>query len=151
MKGGKKQNMTQTKNITLSEKIQEFGSKAGRAAGNCLALALVAGTLIGVNYVGTAAYNGIERAVGAKTKTENMVLERKDYQEFVMGSAYGAFNYGTFRDANGNKTILTDSVDLLSGKFSANKYLSEAQTGMTYKVTSLEGALSAKILNMQQQ
>ena len=118
---------------------------------------ITAGLIFGAAYTGLtiavniallpfeAAWNGLERAVG-EVKTENLTLEESK----KVWSHDTEIYMGTFSNTNGVKRKLIDSYDIPAGKFFANSQLRKAVTGKTYRVTSLEGPLSCKILAMNE-
>ena len=138
-----------------SEKIK-FKDKFGKriesikdSLGNTLLIgSLYLGLTLAVNAIAlpvAVGFNSLERLVGADKKQTTAALVDKGYTKLHSGNMV---YWGIFEKENGEKTKLYDNFDILSGKLSANTELPKAEIGKSYELTSLEGPISNKILNL---
>lgn len=93
-----------------------------------------------------AGYNGLERAVGGQVKHETARLEEKGETPMING---GFMRWGKFAFESGRVETLYDTCDIVSGKFLPNRQIAGARVGESYKVTSLEGPLSYKLITLE--
>ena len=95
-----------------------------------------------------AGYNGIERLVGGETKHTTAKLVNKG--EYNLPSNGGVIYWGEFQAALDEKPKrLVDTADIVTGKFLPNWQLRDAKVGQEYQVTSLEGPISDKLLELK--
>ncbi len=115
-----------------------LGSVAGAYLAATLALNIITTPIL-------AGFNGLERAVGAERKqTTATLLEKGVYEWHGINICWGKF-----KTDSGEVNTLTDSADILTGKFLPNTKLCKARIGDSYRVNSLEGPISNKVLNLQ--
>jgi hypothetical protein len=106
------------------------------------------GLTIAVNAVAfpfAIGFNGLERLIGADKKQTTAILVDKGYTDL---HSWGRIYWGIFEKENGEKTTLYDNFDILSGKFSVNTKLPKAEVGESYELTSLEGPMSNKVIDL---
>ena len=109
------------------------GYMALTIAANVVAMPLVAG------------FNGIERLAGGKKHVHEVKMIEKG--TFVGHNIYA--HYGTFLTSQGDTLTLYDSADIPSGKLFGSSRVLRAEVGGRYKVTSLEGPISNKLIKLE--
>lgn len=89
--------------------------------------------------------NGLERAIGAEKRERIATLLDKGIYE---GHSV-KICWGKFKTDNNEVVTLTDGPDIPTGKLFSNTELCWAKKGDSYKVESLEGPISNKVLNIK--
>ncbi|MEK6898884.1 MAG: hypothetical protein AABW79_02185 [Nanoarchaeota archaeon] len=131
---------------TLDKELQRV--KDGASAFLSLG-ALYLGATLALNAVALpiiAAYNGLERVVGAQERQGTARLIDRGSWPMENG---GSIGWGKFAYEDGRVATLADVCDIPSWKFLPNTQLRGAQVGKTYKITSLEGPLSYKLITLE--
>src|SRR3989344_4213486 len=91
--------------------------------------------------------NGLERLVGGEEQHRTATLVQKGVYPLLNG---GEIAYGKFRADDGQEVILTDVCDFPSYKFLPNGKIPRADIGNRYDVTSLEGPISNKVIDLKE-
>ena len=133
--------------MTFKSKMKAIkeGAIIGTAMSTVYLTVILAVNAVALPFV--TAFNGLERAVGAETKTETLTLTKKNHYSTPNMDV----DAGNFKREDGKNLELFDTGDILAGKFFSNYNLDRAKTGETYQVTYLKGPLSSKVLSMEAQ
>jgi len=91
------------------------------------------------------AFNGLERAIGAKKNQINATLIKKGNIKTPRSNTYWA----DFVTTDSDTIRLYDTPDVPSGKIFANTQVIKAKTGQNYEITYLDGPLSKKIIDIK--
>ena len=137
--------------MTIRQKLRDFYDDMApklECAGAITAAYL--GLTLAVNAVAipvVAGFNGIERLVGAKENTYEARLVNKGTIKLHNG---GYLLFGDFVSPKADTVRLYDNSDIFEGKIFANTRLDKAQIDKNYRIKSLEGPISNKILNLSE-